>query len=101
MPIYDAMRDGPPCPSWCREDHDGWSHLAGSVVKLCRRAVAVDGGAEVVIERYAAIEDGSLVVRPAEVRVRADEALALDDARTLADSLRRVTELVMEAVVAA
>jgi hypothetical protein len=101
--LYDALRDGPPCPRWCAEHEtsDGWNRTQGSPVKHCRRAVHVDGGAEIVIERYAAIEDGSLIVLDPEVRVRADEALTLDDAQTLADTLRRVTELVTESVVAA
>jgi hypothetical protein len=103
MTLYDALRDGPPCPRWCTEHgaDAGWHRTGGSTVKHCRRVVAVDGGAEIVIERYAELERGCLVVQEPEIRVQVNEALTLDDARTLSDTLRRVTELVTETMVAA
>jgi len=93
----------PPCPRWCQahDSDEGWERVLGETVKMCRRIVEVDGGSQIVLERYAAIEDERLIVLAPELRVLVDEALSLVDARTLADTLCRVTEKVTEIMVAA
>src|SRR4051812_28644106 len=93
----------PACPRWCQAhtSFDGWDRLPGETVKLCRRTVETDGGAQIVLERYAAYEDERIIVLAPELRVLVDEALSLTDARTLADTLCRVTEKVTEIMVAA
>lgn len=90
----------PDCPTWC-ECHDsgsGWDVHPAAVTKTCRRVIECDGGAEIQLERFASIEDSRVIIEAAAMRVLCVEALSIAAALTLGHAVRRVAEIVSEAL---
>lgn len=92
----------PKCPQWCAGHEEGayWQVHRAAITKICRRTITVSDGThspvELLVERFASVEDGVLVVAAPKVRVACDDALPMCLARLLADTLARVAELVHE-----
>lgn len=98
----ERMPEPPECPRWCTTRHETpWDVLPGAVVRVCRRIVEVDGGAELVLERIASVENGRVLTDAPAVRMHVPDALSLPDAATLAETVVRLVEIVGEPSLAA
>lgn len=106
MTTRGQLPPAPGCPHWCGgHEHGTWQVHDAAITKTCRRAITVSepgsGAVEVIVERFASVEDGRLVVAEPAVRVDVPDALPIDLVHRLSATLLRVAELVREPGVAA
>lgn len=102
MQRYDELPEPPECPPWCRVTHETrWDMHPGVTDRVCRRIVQTAADAEIMLQRYASVEDGQVQVEAPTIEVHAPQAMYGWDAAQLADTLARVVDIMAEPGLAA